>query len=81
MRLRIRLRILREELAWRCDRAAWPLRHRWAVFKERWPLMFLSTHAEQVKALDERLKRKERKERELKSLRVSREAWPEVIDA
>jgi hypothetical protein len=43
--------------------------------------MFLSTHAEQVKALDERLKRKERKERELKSLRVSREAWPEVIDA
>ncbi|HEX7313283.1 MAG TPA: hypothetical protein VF297_05155 [Pyrinomonadaceae bacterium] len=77
MRLRIRLRILREELAWRYDRAVWPLRHRWACFKEKWPLMLLSTHAEQVKALDERLKRRER---EIKNLRASREPWPDVIE-
>lgn len=77
MRLRIRLRVLCEGLAWRYDRAVWPLRHRWACFKEKWPLMFLSTHAEQVKALDERLKRQEW---EIKSLRERRELWPEVIE-
>jgi hypothetical protein len=78
MRLRVRLRILHEGLAWRYERAVWPLRHRWACFKEKWPLMYLSTHAEQVKALDARLKRQER---EVKRLREQRETWPDVIEA
>jgi hypothetical protein len=74
--MRKRWLMFKEAVAWRYDRLAWPLRHRWAYFMEQFPLMLLSTHTAHVKALDERLKRQER---QMKSMREGREYWPEVI--
>jgi hypothetical protein len=71
--MRKRWLMFKEAVAWRYDHLTWPLRHRWALFKEKFPLMLLSTHAAHVKALDERLKKAERRNKE------SRE-WPEVIN-